>query len=71
LKDLFYQRDLENMLLLLKAILKGSLLRTESRGSSSEKIFQIKMTPIGKKIPVTASTEESFRLPIKQYNIKV
>jgi succinate dehydrogenase/fumarate reductase flavoprotein subunit len=33
LKDLFKRRDLENVALLLKAILKGSLLRTESRGS--------------------------------------
>jgi succinate dehydrogenase/fumarate reductase flavoprotein subunit len=33
LKDLFKKRDLENVALLLKAILKGSLLRTESRGS--------------------------------------
>jgi succinate dehydrogenase/fumarate reductase flavoprotein subunit len=33
LKDLFKKRDLENVALLLKAILEGSLLRTESRGS--------------------------------------
>jgi succinate dehydrogenase/fumarate reductase flavoprotein subunit len=33
LKDLFQRRDLESVALLLKAILKGSLLRTESRGS--------------------------------------
>ena len=33
LKDLFQRRNLENAVLLLKAILKGSLLRTESRGS--------------------------------------
>ena len=33
LKDLFKRRDLESVALLLKAILKGSLLRTESRGS--------------------------------------
>jgi succinate dehydrogenase/fumarate reductase flavoprotein subunit len=33
LKDLFQRRNLENVVLLLKAILKGSLLRTESRGS--------------------------------------
>jgi succinate dehydrogenase/fumarate reductase flavoprotein subunit len=33
LKDLFKKRDLENVALLLKAILNGSLLRTESRGS--------------------------------------
>ncbi len=32
-RDLFQKRDLENVALLLKAILKGSLLRTESRGS--------------------------------------
>jgi succinate dehydrogenase/fumarate reductase flavoprotein subunit len=39
-KDLFKKRDLENMALLLKAILKGSLLRTESRGSFFRKDFQ-------------------------------
>jgi succinate dehydrogenase/fumarate reductase flavoprotein subunit len=39
LKDLFNKRDLENMVLLLKAILKGSLLRTESRGSFFRKDF--------------------------------
>jgi succinate dehydrogenase/fumarate reductase flavoprotein subunit len=33
LKDLFKKRDLENVALLLNAILKGSLLRKESRGS--------------------------------------
>jgi succinate dehydrogenase/fumarate reductase flavoprotein subunit len=33
LKDLFKKRDLENVALLLKAILMGSLIRTESRGS--------------------------------------
>jgi succinate dehydrogenase/fumarate reductase flavoprotein subunit len=33
LKDLFQRRNLENVALLLKAILKGSLLRTETRGS--------------------------------------
>jgi succinate dehydrogenase/fumarate reductase flavoprotein subunit len=33
LKDLFQKRDLESVALLLKAILKGSLVRTESRGS--------------------------------------
>lgn len=33
LKDLFRKRDLENGALLLRAILKGSLLRRESRGS--------------------------------------
>jgi succinate dehydrogenase/fumarate reductase flavoprotein subunit len=32
-KDLFQRRNLENVALLLKAILKGSLLRRESRGS--------------------------------------
>jgi len=40
LKDLFKKRDLENVALLLKAILKGSLLRTESRGSFFRKDFQ-------------------------------
>jgi succinate dehydrogenase/fumarate reductase flavoprotein subunit len=39
LKDLFKKRDLENVTLLLKAILKGSLLRTESRGSFFRKDF--------------------------------
>jgi len=39
LKDLFNKRDLENMVLLLKAVLKGSLLRTESRGSFFRKDF--------------------------------
>ena len=39
LKDLFRKRDLENVALLLKAILKGSLLRTESRGSFFRKDF--------------------------------
>jgi len=39
LKDLFKKRDLENTVLLLKAILKGSLLRTESRGSFFRKDF--------------------------------
>ena len=39
LKDLFKKRDLENAALLLKAILKGSLLRTESRGSFFRKDF--------------------------------
>ena len=32
-KDLFRKRELENVALLLKALLKGSLLRMESRGS--------------------------------------
>jgi succinate dehydrogenase/fumarate reductase flavoprotein subunit len=39
LKDLFKKRDLENAALLLNAILKGSLLRTESRGSFFRKDF--------------------------------
>jgi succinate dehydrogenase/fumarate reductase flavoprotein subunit len=39
LKDLFEKRDLENVALLLKAILRGSLLRTESRGSFFRKDF--------------------------------
>ena len=39
LKDLFKKRDLENVALLLKAILMGSLLRTESRGSFFRKDF--------------------------------
>ncbi len=39
LEDLFKKRDLENVALLLKAILKGSLLRTESRGSFYRKDF--------------------------------
>ncbi len=39
LKDLFKKRDLENVSLLLKAILKGSLLRAESRGSFFRKDF--------------------------------
>ena len=39
LKDLFKKRDLENVALLLKAILRGSLLRTESRGSFFRKDF--------------------------------
>ena len=39
LKDLFKKRDLENTVLLLKAILKGSLLRRESRGSFFRKDF--------------------------------
>jgi len=38
-KDLFKKRDLENGVLLLKAILQGSLLRTESRGSFFRKDF--------------------------------
>jgi succinate dehydrogenase/fumarate reductase flavoprotein subunit len=39
LKDLFKKRDLEIGALLLKAILKGSLLRRESRGSFFRKDF--------------------------------
>ena len=39
LKDLFRKKDLENMALLLKALLKGSLLREESRGSFYRKDF--------------------------------
>jgi succinate dehydrogenase/fumarate reductase flavoprotein subunit len=39
LKDLFKKRDLENVALLLRAVLKGSLLRTESRGSFFRKDF--------------------------------
>jgi succinate dehydrogenase/fumarate reductase flavoprotein subunit len=39
LKDLFKKRDLENVALLLKAILRGSLLRRESRGSFFRKDF--------------------------------
>jgi len=39
LKDLFKKRDLENVALLLKAILKGSLLRAESRGAFFRKDF--------------------------------
>ena len=39
LKDLFKKRDLENGALLLKAILTGSLMRTESRGSFFRKDF--------------------------------
>ena len=39
LKDLFRKREVENMALLLKALLKGSLLRQESRGSFYRKDF--------------------------------
>jgi succinate dehydrogenase/fumarate reductase flavoprotein subunit len=39
LRDLFKKRDLENMALLICAILKGSLLRKESRGSFFRKDF--------------------------------
>jgi len=38
-KDLFRKRDLQNVALLLKAILNGSLLRMESRGSFCRKDF--------------------------------
>jgi succinate dehydrogenase/fumarate reductase flavoprotein subunit len=39
LRDLFRKRDLENIALLIRAILKGSLLRKESRGSFFRKDF--------------------------------
>jgi succinate dehydrogenase/fumarate reductase flavoprotein subunit len=39
LGDLFKRRDLENVALLLKALLEGSLLRTESRGTFFRKDF--------------------------------
>lgn len=39
LKDLFAKRDLENVALVLKAILRGSLLRMESRGSFFRRDF--------------------------------
>ena len=39
LKDLFRKKELENVALTLKAILQGSLLRKESRGSFSRKDF--------------------------------
>ncbi len=39
LKELFKKRELENGLLLIKAMLKGSLLRKESRGSFFRKDF--------------------------------
>jgi succinate dehydrogenase/fumarate reductase flavoprotein subunit len=38
-EDLFNKRDLENVALLVKAIFKGSLLRTESRGAFFRKDF--------------------------------
>ena len=38
-EDLFKKRSLENVALLLKAILEGSLLRTESRGSFCRRDF--------------------------------
>ena len=40
LEDLFRKRDLENMTLLIRAILEGSSLRMESRGSFFRKDFQ-------------------------------
>jgi succinate dehydrogenase/fumarate reductase flavoprotein subunit len=39
LKDLFKKKDLENVALILKAILEGSLLREESRGSFFRRDF--------------------------------
>ncbi len=39
LKDLFLKKDLENISIILKAILKGSLIRKESRGSFFRKDF--------------------------------
>lgn len=39
LKDLFMKKDLENTSLILKAILKGSLIREESRGAFYRKDF--------------------------------
>jgi succinate dehydrogenase/fumarate reductase flavoprotein subunit len=45
LKDLFRKRDLENAVLNLKAILQGSLLRTESRGSFFRKDFSKRDDP--------------------------
>jgi succinate dehydrogenase/fumarate reductase flavoprotein subunit len=39
LKDFFRKRDLENVALILRAILEGSLLRRESRGSFFRKDF--------------------------------
>jgi succinate dehydrogenase/fumarate reductase flavoprotein subunit len=39
LKDFFRKRDLENAFVLLKAILRGSYLRTESRGSFFRRDF--------------------------------
>ena len=38
--DLFRKRDLENVSLLIRAILKGSLHRTESRGAFCRKDFR-------------------------------
>jgi len=38
--DLFQRKDLGNASLLIKAILKGSLLRTESRGAFYRKDFR-------------------------------
>jgi succinate dehydrogenase/fumarate reductase flavoprotein subunit len=39
LKDLFRKRSLDNMALIIRAILQGSLLREESRGSFFRKDF--------------------------------
>ncbi|OGP89433.1 MAG: hypothetical protein A2157_13280 [Deltaproteobacteria bacterium RBG_16_47_11] len=39
LRDLFRKKEMENMTLLVKAVLKGSLLRQESRGSFYRKDF--------------------------------
>ena len=39
LKDLFRKKDLDNVALTLRAILQGSLLRKESRGSFFRKDF--------------------------------
>ena len=40
-KDLFRKRELENTVLLTQAILKGSLLRQESRGAHHRKDFPV------------------------------
>ncbi len=45
LRDLFQKRDLENVALMLKAILKGSLLRKESRGSFFRQDFPSQNDP--------------------------
>ncbi len=39
LKDLFWKREMDNMAVLIKAILKGSLLRRESRGAFFRRDF--------------------------------
>lgn len=39
LKDLFRKKSLDNMVLVIRAILQGSLLRKESRGSFFRKDF--------------------------------